>query len=158
MFFEPRQAKMPDIKELHSFLLSDAANNRLLPRSLSDLYARTRDFHLVYDESGFLAGCCALSLVWEDLAEIRSLLVREDLRGKGLGRALVQSCACAARELGIRRLFTLTYESPFFNRLGFVEVGKDVLPQKIWADCIHCPKFPDCDEIAMQRDLEDEEP
>ncbi|MDL2280029.1 N-acetyltransferase [Desulfovibrio sp. OttesenSCG-928-G11] len=158
MPFEPRQATMPDIRELHAFLLGDAANNRLLPRSLSDLYARTRDFHLLYDEKGLLAGCCALSLVWEDLAEIRSLLVREDLRGKGLGRALVLACADAARALGIRRLFTLTYEKLFFNRLGFVEVGKDVLPQKIWADCIHCPKFPDCDEIAMQRDLEDKKP
>lgn len=153
MPFEPRQARIPDIKELHAFLLGDAANNRILPRSLSDLYAHTRDFYLVRDEQGLLAGCCALSLIWEDLAEIRSLLVREELRGKGLGRVLVEACAGAAREIGIRRLFTLTYESVFFDRLGFYEVGKDVLPHKIWADCINCPKFPDCDEIAMQRNL-----
>ena len=96
---------------------------------------------------------CAAAVIWEDLAEIRSLFVREELRGKGYGRVLVEGCLEDARALGIRRLFTLTYKTEFFSKMGFVEVGKDVLPQKIWADCIHCPKFPDCDEIAMQRDI-----
>ncbi|MDL2207956.1 N-acetyltransferase [Desulfovibrio sp. OttesenSCG-928-M14] len=149
----PIAAKMPDIKDLHAFLLGDAPANRLLPRSLSDLYGHTRDFFILRNETGELVGCCALSLVWENLAEIRSLLVSEDLRGQGHGRALVEACVAAARDLGINKLFTLTYETPFFEKLGFREVGKDVLPQKIWADCIHCPKFPDCDEVAMQRDL-----
>lgn len=153
MLLVPTAAKVPDIKDLHAFLLGDAPANRLLPRSLSDLYSHTRDFYILRDEKGALVGCCALSLVWENLAEIRSLLIAESLRGKGYGKILVTACVQAAKELGITRLFTLTYENVFFNKLGFIEVGKDVLPQKIWADCIHCPKFPDCDEIAMQRDI-----
>lgn len=142
-----------DMKEVHAMLLGAASSGQLLPRSLSDLYSHTRDFIIAKDTRGLIVGCCALSIVWEDLAEIRSLFVSEELRGKGYGRVLTEACIEAARELGMRRLFTLTYKTRFFAHLGFVEVGKDVLPQKIWADCIHCPKFPDCDEVAMQRDV-----
>ncbi|MDR0339018.1 MAG: N-acetyltransferase [Desulfovibrio sp.] len=148
-----KAALVKDMTDVHALLLGDSDKGRLLPRSLSDLYSHTRDFYVLRDESGVLAGCCALSLVWDNLAEIRSLFVREDLRGNGFGRNLVEACVQGARALGIRTLFTLTCESAFFGRLGFHEVSKDVLPQKIWADCIHCPKFPDCDEVAMQRDI-----
>lgn len=142
-----------DMKEVHGLLLGAADAGQLLPRSLSDLYSHTRDFVIARDSSGAIAGCCALSIVWEDLAEIRSLLVRDTLRRKGCGRALTEACLDAAKAMGIRRVFTLTYRTDFFSAMGFVEVGKDVLPQKIWADCIHCPKFPDCDEVAMRRDV-----
>lgn len=142
-----------DMKEVHALLLGGASAGQLLPRSLSDLYSHTRDFVIARDENGHVAGCCALSIVWEDLAEIRSLFVREDLRGRNIGRLLCEASLDAARAFGIRSVFTLTYKTAFFAHLGFVEVGKDVLPQKIWADCIHCPKFPDCDEIAMRRDV-----
>lgn len=142
-----------DMKEVHALLLGASGTGQLLPRSLSDLYSHTRDFVIARDAEGRIAGCCALSLVWEDLAEIRSLFVREDMRGRMTGRILCDACLANARTLGIRRVFTLTYKTIFFSHLGFVEVGKDVLPQKIWADCIHCPKFPDCDEVAMRRDV-----
>jgi amino-acid N-acetyltransferase len=108
---------------------------------------------VLLDADDSVAGCCALSIIWEDLAEIRSLFLRDDLRNQGQGRALVEACLDVARDLRIRRVFTLTYKTDFFAKLGFMEVGKDVLPQKIWVDCVHCPKFPDCDETAMQRDV-----
>lgn len=142
-----------DMKEVHGLLLGAASEGQLLPRSLSDLYSHTRDFVIARDSAGAVAGCCALSIVWEDLAEIRSLFVRDNLRRKGCGHMLTKACLDTARKMGIRRVFTLTYRTDFFATMGFVEVGKDVLPQKIWADCIHCPKFPDCDEVAMQRDV-----
>lgn len=132
-------------------MLEASASGLLLPRSLANAYSHTRDFVIIRDLAGRVAGCCALSLVWEDVAEIRSLCVREDMRGQGLGRRLCERCLEQARELGIRKVFTLTYKTNFFKNLNFSEIGKETLPQKIWADCIHCPKFPDCDEIAMQR-------
>jgi N-acetylglutamate synthase and related acetyltransferases len=141
------------MKEVHALLLGGSSAGQLLPRSLSDLYSHTRDFVIARDAEGRVAGCCALSIVWEDLAEIRSLFVREDVRGQGMGRLLCDACLTRARDFGIRKVFTLTYKTAFFVHMGFFEVGKDVLPQKIWADCIHCPKFPDCDEVAMQRDV-----
>ena len=148
-----RRAMVADIKGIHAVLMKAASSALLLPRSLSQLYAHCRDFHVLEAGGGGIAGCCALSIVWDDLAEIRSLFLDETLRGCGLGRELVDVCLEEARTLGIRRVFTLTYQTAFFSRLGFAEVGKDVLPQKIWADCIHCPKFPECDEIAMLRTI-----
>ncbi len=148
-----QSALLKDMKEVHALLLASASEGELLPRSLSDLYSHTRDFFLLKDPKGAVAGCCALSIVWEDLAEIRSLFVRQDLRRLGHGRLLVEACLESARAFGVRRVFTLTYRPDFFGALGFIEIGKDKLPQKIWADCIHCPKFPDCDEIALQRDV-----
>lgn len=151
MEYSLHRALIQDIKTIHAFLLGAAEKRLLLPRSLSDLYNHAREFFVLHDARGRVAGCCALSIVWEDLAEIRSLFVCEELRGRGAGRVLAEACLDEAKGLGIRKVFTLTYETGFFARLGFEEVTKDVLPQKIWADCIHCPKFPDCDEVAMQR-------
>ncbi len=145
-----RKASVTDVKGIHAALMQGATAALLLPRSLSQLYAHCRDFHVLEDDNG-IVGCCALSIVWEDLAEVRSLFLHERLRGRGLGRELVEVCLEESKILGIRRVFTLTYQTGFFSHLGFAAVSKDVLPQKIWADCIHCPKFPDCDEVAMLR-------
>ena len=147
------RARVSDVKGIHSLLLFAAGSGELLPRSLANLYNQVRDFFVLHDTSGSIVGCCALAVIWEDLAEIRSLFLREELRGQSYGRTLVDACLDEARGLGIRRVFTLTYTTEFFRKMGFTEVGKEVLPQKIWADCIHCPKFPDCDEIAMQREI-----
>ncbi|MDR2489538.1 MAG: N-acetyltransferase [Desulfovibrio sp.] len=153
MEYKLYRALVGDIKGLHSLLLAAAGSGQLLSRSLSDLYGHIRDFFVLRDREGNILGSCALSVVWEDLAEIRSLFVQHDLRGQGYGSALVNGCLDDARGLGIRRVFTLTYETIFFGKIGFSQVSKDVLPQKVWTDCIHCPKFPDCDEIAMQRNI-----
>ncbi len=100
-----------------------------------------------------ITAVCALGICWEDLAEIRSLAVAEDQRGKGFGFKLVETCLEEARSFGLKRVFLLTYIPGFFVKLGFKETEKSTLPHKIWADCLKCPKFPDCDEIAMMIEL-----
>ena len=149
-----RKATVPDVKRIHAILMECAGQRLLLPRSLNDLYSRIRDFVVVdADEGGAILGCCALSITWEDIAEIRSLVVLESLRGQGWGRRLVEACMSDAVTLGLYRVFTLTYQVEFFNKLGYSVVGNEVLPQKVWADCIHCPQFPECDETAMLIEL-----
>lgn len=149
-----RKATVHDIKAIHAMLLQTAGEGLLLPRPLNNLYNHTRDFYVLEAEDGSgLAGCCALSITWEDMAEIRSLVVDKKLRGQGWGRKLVEACVSEGVALGLYRIFTLTYQVEFFGKLEFVEVTKDSLPQKVWADCINCPKFPDCDEHAMLLEL-----
>lgn len=145
-----RKAKMQDVKNIHGLLMRCANRGELLPRSLSDLYNRLRDFFvLVSREDGRVLGCCAFAICWEDIAEIRSLVVDPEVQKGGWGRRLVEACLSESVVFGVYRVFTLTYVPDFFRGLGFDEVSKDVLPQKIWADCLNCPKFPECDEVAM---------
>lgn len=149
-----RKANINDVKSIHSLLLEVAAEGLLLPRPLAELYNHIREFIVLEDaQTGTAHGCCALSIVWENIAEIRSLVIRKDGRGKNWGRKLVEACLDDAKSLGIYKVFTLTYQDKFFEKLGFRIVEKEVLPNKIWADCINCPKYPDCDEIAMLVDL-----
>lgn len=148
-----RKARMTDIRSIHELLLNCSADGLLLPRSLSQLYGHLRDFYVVENTEGELVGCGALSIVWENMAEVRSLAVEHRVRRQGCGRQLVEACIEEARSLAIRKLFALTYQLPFFAAMGFSVVEKDVLPQKVWMDCIHCPKFPDCDETAVLMNL-----
>ena len=147
--FSVRRAHMDDVKGIHSLLLQTAQKGLLLPRALIYLYSHIRNFWVVDAEDGGIAACCALAPVWQDLAEVCSLVVREDLRGKGLGRLVVEACVADCRELRIEKVFALTYQEKFFTHIGFEIGDKSVLPQKIWADCVHCPKYPDCDETAV---------
>ena len=148
-----RKATVADVKGIQ-LLLRDCANKgQLLPRALTHLYRNIRDYHVAQRGDGHIAACCGFAVVWEDLAEICSLVVESDIRRQGLGRRIVQACLGEAESLGVSRAFALTYQEEFFKHLGFVEVDKDVLPQKIWADCIHCPKYPDCDETAVLLNL-----
>jgi amino-acid N-acetyltransferase len=152
--YQIRKARIGDVATIQRLLAGFAQKGKLLARSLSELYTNMRDMFVALDEpTGRLAGCCGLHIMWEDLAEIRSLAVAEEHQGKGIGRDLVQSCIDEARELGIQRIFTLTYETGFFERVGFRMADKNIFPQKIWADCLHCPKFPECDEVALVMDL-----
>jgi amino-acid N-acetyltransferase len=144
-----RKAHVGDVKGIQSLLRDCAKKGELLPRALTHLYQHVRDFHVAELDEGRLAACCGLSIVWEDLAEVRSLVVEEAFRRQGLGLRIVRECLGEADSLGVQRVFALTYQAAFFKKLGFAEVDKDVLPQKIWADCIHCPKYPDCDETAV---------
>lgn len=146
------RARISDAKAIHQLLLGYAQQGQLLGRSLVDIYDALRDFH-VYADDGEILGVAGLQICWEDLAEIRSLAVKPGLAGKGIGRQLVETCLVEARELGLSRVFALTYQPGFFERLGFVEIEKSALPHKIWTDCIHCVKFPDCDEVALSIDL-----
>ena len=147
------KARVHDVKEIHELLEQFASKNVVLPRSLYNLYGNLRDFHIYRKDSNSpVLGFCALHICWEDLAEIRSMVVRETVWRRGIGTKLVRKCLLEARQLGVKRVFLLTYIPSFFERFGFRMVEKSTLPQKIWADCIHCVKFPECDEIAMLRE------
>ena len=145
-----RKATIKDIKAIHGLLHEYGKKEELLARPLSELYDHVRDFWVYVDQNNDqLIGCCALQFCWEDLAEIRSLAVSEDQQGNRFGTDLVAICLEEARALGVKRIFTLTYIPDFFSRMGFREVEKSELPHKVWADCLKCTKFPECDETAM---------
>jgi amino-acid N-acetyltransferase len=147
-----RKARIPDAKTIHKLLLTYAKDGLMLSRSLSEIYEAIRDFY-VFEQEGQVVGTVCLHICWEDLAEVRSLAVAEESGGRGIGRQLVEACLEEGRQLGLRRLFALTYKPIFFGKLGFAEIEKSQLPHKIWGDCIKCAKFPECDEIAMACDL-----
>ncbi len=149
-----RKATIEDIKPIHGLLKFYGDRGELLARPLSKLYDHVRDFNVYQDpESEKIAGCCALQFCWEDLAEIRSLAVSRSHLGKKIGSQLVEAAFAEARQFKIKKLFTLTYQPDFFKQFGFIPIDKSELPIKIWADCIHCVKFPDCDEIALLKTL-----
>ena len=147
-----RKARMGDVKDIQKLLTSYANRGQMLSRSLSELYEALRDFY-IFEEDGRVMGTSALHIVWEDLAEVRSVAVAEDAGRRGIGSQVVGACVDEARSLGLKRLFCLTYKPDFFAKFGFVVVDKSQLPHKVWGDCIKCVKFPDCDEIAMILDL-----
>jgi amino-acid N-acetyltransferase len=147
-----RKAQVNDVKEIQKLLMKYAGQGDMLSRSLSELYESLRDFY-VYSDDGTLLGTAALHLVWDDLAEVRSVAVAEEAGRKGIGSKLVQACISEARQIGLKRIFCLTYKPDFFAKLGFRLVDKSELPHKVWGDCIKCVKFPDCDENAMILDL-----
>lgn len=150
-----KRAAAKDIKAIHRLLSLYGGQGLLLARPLSELYDHLRDFFVLVtpgsDES--VVGACALGICWEDTAEIRSLAVVKGYQGQKLGSQLVLACLEEARALGIRRVFVLTYVEAFFAKMGFKVVEKSILPHKIWADCLRCSKYPDCDETAMILDL-----
>lgn len=149
-----RAARISDVPAINELIASNAGLGLMLFRPMADLYERVREF-VVYDEAGSLIGCCALEIVWRDLAEVKSLAVAAGHRGKGIGRKLVEALEAQAVELGLDRLFALTREQVFFERLGFLVVPKESLPHKVWSDCIKCPRLNDCDEVAVCKPLND---
>lgn len=148
-----RKARMADVKGIHSLIAEYAKKGDMLPRSLADIYENLRDYFVFLGNDGELVGSAAIHIMWEDLAEVRSLAVREGRMRRGVGTQLVESCISEAIMLGIARVFALTYKPEFFEKLGFHVVDKAELPQKIWADCLKCSKFPDCDEVALVADF-----
>ena len=147
-----RRANLGDIKEIQRLIKLYAPRGGVLPRSLSELYDHLRDFS-VFIRNRKVIGICALHICWDDLAEIRSLAVEEEDQSKGIGAKLVRACLKESRLLGVKRVFALTYQPKFFEKLGFEIVDKAALPHKIWADCLKCVKFPDCDETAVLKEL-----
>jgi amino-acid N-acetyltransferase len=145
-----RKAIMKDVKPIQKLLEPYVHQGLLLPRSLSELYGYLRDYYVFIPEGeDEPKGVCALHLCWEDLAEIKSLAVHETYTRRGIGSQLVETCISEAITLGLYKIFALTYRVNFFKRLGFKEVDKSQLPHKIWADCLKCAKFPECDEVAV---------
>jgi len=147
-----RRARVEDVPAMQRLINHFAEHDQMLPRSLSELYENLRDY-VVADADSEMVGCCALHVTWSDLAEVKSLAVREDRRGLGIGSRLVEACLEEGRALGVPRVFALTYIPGYFARFGFREVPKAELPQKVWSECIRCPKFPDCGEVGMVLDL-----
>ncbi|HOU36481.1 MAG TPA: N-acetyltransferase [Candidatus Omnitrophota bacterium] len=147
-----RKARVQDIKQIQALINSFARKDLMLARSLNELYEGIRDFW-VYEKNGRILGCCALHISWDDLAEIKSLAVRKDRQSGGIGSKLVSACLAEAKDLGSKRVFVLTYQPSFFTQFGFKRVRHDALPHKVWAECINCPKFPNCQEISLLKVL-----
>ncbi len=147
-----RPATTRDVTTIQEILEHYARQGLLLSRSLSDIYDNLRDF-VVYQQQENIVAVAALHVCWEDLGEVRSLAVLPAAGRRGIGSRLVAHCEMEARELGLKRIFTLTYQKKFFHRLGFRIVDKSTLPHKVWTDCLKCVKFPNCDEIAMLKEL-----
>lgn len=148
-----RKAFIGDIPKIHELVNAFAGKGEMLARSLSELYEGLRDFY-VAELDGEVIGCCALHINWQDLAEVRSLAVYHEHQGKGIGKKLVQACLEEAKSLGISRVYALTYRPDFFERLEFRRVAKETLPQKVWSDCLKCPRFPNCQEDAVLREVD----
>ena len=142
------KAKISDAPQIHKLINGFAEKGQMLARPLSEIYESIRDFFVIRD-AGEVVACAALHVSWSDLAEIRSVAVAEDKQKKGLGAKLVAACLKEAKELGIETVFCFTYQPEFFKRQKFVDVDKKELPRKVWTDCFRCPRFPDCDEIAL---------
>jgi amino-acid N-acetyltransferase len=147
-----RKATIEDIKDMQELINFYAKQDRMLPRSLNELYENIRDF-FVYEEAGKILGCCALHIAWEDLAEVKSLAVGEASQKKGIGAMLVKQALEDAKKLKVKRVFALTYVAEFFENLGFKRIEHAELPHKIWSECIKCVKFPDCAENALALDI-----
>jgi amino-acid N-acetyltransferase len=148
------RAQIADAQPICDLVNTFARKGEMLPRTMSEVYQNLRDFYVVRDDAGVLVACGALHILWEDLAEIKSLAVREDQQGAGLGARIVDACIDEARAIGIQTAFALTYRPGFFEKLGFTQADVMTLPRKVWGECYRCPKFPGCNEIAMVRPVQ----
>jgi amino-acid N-acetyltransferase len=145
---EVRNAKINDAKAIYSLINSYAERDKMLFRSMADIYENLQTF-TVAELNGNVAGCCALQVIWSDLAEIKSLAVDKANTGAGVGKMLVTATIEQAKQFGLTRIFALTLDPDFFEKLGFKVIEKDSLPMKVWSDCAKCPKQQNCDEIAV---------
>jgi len=148
-----RKAKIQEVPEIRRFLTEFAKEGGILPRTLADLYGQLRDYYVYREEPGPLLGIAALHITWAGLAEIRSVAVVPSHRNRGIASALVATCLEEARSIGLSEIFLLTLYPEFFQRFGFRVVSREDLLPIVWADCVNCVKFPDCDEVPMLLDL-----
>lgn len=144
-----RKARLSDVENIYRLVNNYADKGEMLSRPRSLIYEYIRDF-VIIEIDDKVVGTGALHILWDDLAEIRALAVEEDQTRRGIGRGIVEYCLQEAKELGIPKVFALTYQPDFFAKCGFRVISKDNLPQKVWRDCINCPKFPNCDEVCME--------
>jgi N-acetylglutamate synthase and related acetyltransferases len=147
-----RKARLSDTEAIHKLVNFYAKKGLMLARSRSALYENIRNYS-VMEIDGEVVGVGALSILWLDLAEVRTLAVKESYSGQGIGKKLVEHFLEEAKELGIKQVFTLTYQTKFFEKCGFNTISKDKMPHKIWKDCLNCPKFPNCDEVLMVTEM-----
>ena len=146
-----RPARVGDVPAICDLIRTFADRKLMIRRSLGELYESIREFFVATDDDGTILGCAALHVFWDDLAELKCLAVSEQAQGRGTGKRLVEACWQAARELEIRSVFTLTYVAEFFEKSGYQRIEKSDLPHKIWNECVRCPLFPSCNEVALIR-------
>jgi amino-acid N-acetyltransferase len=148
-----RKARMGDVRSIHALLNHFADRRELLPRSLAEIYENLQQF-VVAEAQGKVVGTAALYVAWDNLAEVKALAVEEKYQGRGLGRRLLEACLKVAQQLEVRRVFTLTLRTGFFEKHGFKHASKADLPHKVWTECVKCVFFPGrCVEYAMVKDL-----
>ncbi|MBI4843248.1 MAG: N-acetyltransferase [Nitrospirae bacterium] len=143
-----RKATIEDVRVIQSLINQFAKKEMMLPRALNEIYENLRDFY-VCAEGGKIVAVSALHILWEDLAEIKSVAVSSEFQGRGIGGKMIKKCLSEAKALGLKKVFALTYKPDLFTRLGFEVIDKNTLPQKIWGECLKCHKFPECDESAV---------
>jgi len=147
------KAKLSNIHEMRELILPEIESGIILDRSEDEIATNIRSYILAYNGSD-LVGFTALHIHTTYLAEVRSLIVKDGLRGQKIGASLVNKAVKEAQILGIKKVLSLTYKQAFFERLGFIEIAKEALPeQKIWADCIKCKHFPVCNEVSLIKNL-----
>ncbi len=144
-----RKARIQDVAAIHRLINFWADKGEMLARSLNEIYENLRDY-FVYCEDEKVLGCAALHIMWEDLGEVKSVAVVPEYLHKGIGTQLLKCCLAEAEELGLPRVFALSFKPQFFVQKGFEVIDKNTLPQKVWTECIKCPKFPNCNETAVQ--------
>lgn len=143
-----RKARFDDIESIFGLVHIYAAQGEMLPRSRNTLYENLRD--MVIAESGSeVVGVGALHIMWDRLAEVRMMAIAPAYMRRGIGTEIVRLLLDEGDALGIEKVFTFTYKPDFFRKLGFIRISREELPQKVWKECIDCPKYPNCDEIAM---------
>ncbi len=155
--YTTRKAAMADIPAILDLIDNYAAQGIMLPRTEFELSEFIRDFTVILDGKQ-LAGCAALHFYGPSVAEVRSLAVHPNYKGTGAGRQLMEALDREAEEFNLSSLFAFTYVPGFFAKMGYAEVDRNVLPLKAWKDCLRCPKFQACDEIAVLKRLRPEEP
>ncbi|MBR6014363.1 MAG: N-acetyltransferase [Selenomonadaceae bacterium] len=153
--YKYRHAKFSDVEEIYNLIASYASQGIMLPKPHSVLYENIREFVVAENLSDKkIIGTGALHMTWNELAEVRSMAVHENYKRQGIGAEIVKKLLAEGIEFGVKKFFTLTYSPQFFQSLGFTTTTKETLPHKIWKECIECPKFPNCDEIAMTLEVD----
>ncbi|MCX5777629.1 MAG: N-acetyltransferase [Elusimicrobia bacterium] len=147
-----RPAKVSDVKAIHALIGYYAERKEMLPRPINDLYENIQEL-MVAEDKGKVVACCALHVSWEDLAEIKALAVEQNYHHKGIGTTIVATLEKRAKELGVNRVFALTFKPPFFKQLGYKQIKREALPHKIWGECVKCHLFPDCGETPLIKNL-----
>ncbi|MFH0827632.1 MAG: N-acetyltransferase [Candidatus Omnitrophota bacterium] len=150
--YKIRKGRINDVKQIQALINFYARQGLMIARSLNELYENIRDFW-VCESGGNVVGCSAVHISWETLVEIKSVAVDKSVQGRGIGAELLDACLSEAKQLGAKKVFVLTYIPEFFRRFGFRKIEHSNLPHKIWAECINCPKFPDCQEIALIKNI-----
>jgi amino-acid N-acetyltransferase len=153
MKIQYKKACLTDVKKMQELILPEVISGIILERSDDEVATNIRSYTLAYLEEE-LVGFAALHIHTASLAEVRSLIIKEKYRGQKIGENLILTMLDEARSLGISRVLSLTYKQSFFERLNFIEIPKESLPEhKIWADCIKCKHFPVCNEVSLIIDL-----